>query len=199
MELPSHYIVDRENIKSNAYRLICCFYASKEIARTSDPENRNEGIALLENQLFFKEVSRLLLEIAISVRVMDDQMNQLPNSSEVKTLYLKSLGRVNQNFNCMMFDNMNLRDVCNKIIHAIVVEPHFQELSDGDHEIDHYNWMSWCESSEYSGNKEIPEPDPITWKHLTNNIRLGGKHRGEQWWHLLVVPTFVESVSELLS
>ena len=106
---------------------------------------------------------------------------------------------VNARYHCMMFDEMNLREVCNKIIHADVVEPHLQESTDGGHEIDHYNWLGWHEAVEHSGDISIPEPDPIAWSHLTNNIRLGGKHNGKEWWHLLEVPTFVAAIGELLS
>tara|TARA_R110002167_G_scaffold361651_1_gene580175 strand:+ start:316 stop:645 length:330 start_codon:yes stop_codon:yes gene_type:complete len=106
---------------------------------------------------------------------------------------------VNDRYDCMMFDIMNLREVCNKIIHADIVEPHVQESEDGGHEIDNYNWLGWSEAVEQSGDHDIPEPDPIKWKYLTNNIRLGGKQQGKQWWHLLEVPTFVGAVSELLA
>jgi hypothetical protein len=70
---------------------------------------------------------------------------------------------------------------------------------DGSHEIDYYNWMGWSEAREHSEGIEFDEPEPIKWKHLTNNIRLGGKLRNGQWWHLLQVPTFVELIGLLHS
>lgn len=45
MQLPSSYVLDREAIKLNAYRLICHFYANKEIARHTDPATRDSAIA----------------------------------------------------------------------------------------------------------------------------------------------------------
>ncbi|MET0010730.1 MAG: hypothetical protein ABW109_22985, partial [Candidatus Thiodiazotropha sp. 6PLUC4] len=66
MQLPSSYLLDRETIKLNAYRLICHFYANKEIARNTDPDTRDDAIAKLEDNYFFREISRLLLEVAIS-------------------------------------------------------------------------------------------------------------------------------------
>ena len=198
MELPSKYILDREAIKQNAYRLVCLFYANKEIARNADPENRDTGIAKLEDSYFFSEFSKLLIEIAISLRVLDDQVKSLTDGSEIKASYLESMDSVNRNHNCMMFDEMSLRETCNKIIHANVVEPHIQEVEDGSHDIDNYNWLGWSEAVEQSGDTDIPEPEPITWSHLTNNVRLGGTNRGEQWWHLLEVPIFAEAISELL-
>lgn len=199
MQLPSNYVLDREAIKINAYRLICHFYANKEIARHTDPDTRDDAIAKLEDNYFFREISRLLLEVAISVRVIDDQMKKLNAISKIRASYDATMKEVNRHYNCMLFDVMNLREVCNKIIHADVVEPHIQESENGRHEIDSYNWLGWSETVEQSGNKNIPEPEPIKWKHLTNNIRLGGKYRGEQWWHLLEVPTFVGAISELFA
>ncbi len=76
MRLPSSYVLDREAIKLNTYRLICHFYANKEIARHTDPDTRDDAIARLKDNYFFREISRLLLEIAISLRVLDDQMKK---------------------------------------------------------------------------------------------------------------------------
>jgi hypothetical protein len=220
MQLPLNYILDREAIKLNAYRLICHFYANKEIARHTDPDTRDDAIAKLEDNHFFREISRLLLEVAISLRVIDDQMKKLDEKSDIRSSYDAAMNEVNRRYNCMMFDEMNIREVCNKILHAEVVEPHIQESEDGGHEIDNYNWLSfqpdvyfhpvrheinnynwlgWSEAVEQSGDRDIPKPGPIKWKYLTNNIRIGGKHQGKQWWHLLEVPTFVRAVSELLA
>jgi len=196
MKLPSKYILDTESIKLNSYRLICYFYANKEIARSSDPEERQDNVAKLEEKYFFSEISKLLIDIAISIRILDDQMKSLPTDSELRWLYDEAMKRTNQRYNCMMFDGMNLREVCNKIIHADLVEPHIQE-AEGSHEIDHYNWLGWSEAVEHSDDQNIPKPEPIKWHHLTNNVRLGGKHKGKEWFHLLQVPIFVEAIVEL--
>jgi hypothetical protein len=198
MKLPSKYILDKENIKLNAYRLICHFYANKEIARCSDPESRDNRITKLEDKFFFTEISKLLIEIAISLRALDDQMNSLPPESEIKKAYNIAMGNINSHYSCMMFENMKFREVCNKIIHTEYVEPHFNEQKNGEHEIDHYNWLGWSYEVEDSGNQTIPKPDPIIWKHLSNNVRLGGKQHRKQWWYLLEIPIFVKAISELL-
>lgn len=198
MELPSKYVLDREAIKLNAYRLLSHFYANKEIARQADPDTRDDSIAILEDNYFQREMSRLLLEIAISLRVLDDQMKKQDKLSEIRIAYDAASERANHLHNCMMFDKMSLREACNKIIHADVVEPHIRESEDGSHKYDDYNWLGWSEAIEQSGDSNIPKPEPIKWKHLTNNIRLGGKKGKKQWWHLLEVPIFVRSISELL-
>jgi hypothetical protein len=198
MKLPSKYILDVESIKLNSYRLISLFYANKEIARSTDPEAR-DGIATLEDKFFFTEMSKLLIEIAISIRILDDQMKSLPSNSEAKIAYNKAMEATNSRHNCMMFDELSLRETCNKIIHAEIVEPHIEETENGNHEFDWYNQIGWSAAMEHSEGDAFEEPGPIKWKHLTKNIRLGGKNRKKQWWCLLEVPIFVEAISELFS
>jgi hypothetical protein len=52
MVLPSKYVLDREAIKLNAYRLLSHFYANKEIARQAYPDTRDDSIAILEDNYF---------------------------------------------------------------------------------------------------------------------------------------------------
>lgn len=101
MQLPSSYVLDREAIKLNAYRLICHFYANKEISRHTDPDTRDDAIAKLEDHYFFREMSRLLLEVAISTRVLDDQMKKLWEESELRASYDAAMKEVNRRYNCI--------------------------------------------------------------------------------------------------
>lgn len=119
MELPSTYTLDTETLKLNAYRLICLFYANKEISRTSDPEQPDTGAAKLERTHFAREMTYLVLNIAIAVRVLDDQMRALAEEDPQKKAYISRRGDVDRRHNCMMFDEMSLREVCNKIPEAV--------------------------------------------------------------------------------
>jgi hypothetical protein len=197
MKLPSTYTLDRETIKLNAYRLLTLFYANKEIARLSDPARRDDPASQLERAFFAREMTQLLLNIAIGVRVLDDQMKGLSNADPVRQAYFRRRDEVDRNHHCMMFGNMSLREACNKVIHATTVEPHSTKGSE-PHKIDEYNWLGRSESEEQSSGDVGPEPEPIEWEHLSGNIRLGGRQAKEQWWHLLEVPTFVEAVFEVL-
>lgn len=197
MTLPSTYTLDRESIKLNTYRLLALFYANKEVARLSDPDHRDDPASQLERTFFAREMTQLLLTIAIGVRVLDDQMKGLPTLDPSRQAYFRRRDEVNSRLHCMMFDEMSLREVCNKIIHATTVEPHATKGSES-HKIDEYNWLGWSEAQEQAPGEVGPEPEPIDWEHLSGNIRLGGQHGKEQWWHLLEVPTFVEAVFELL-
>lgn len=192
------YTLDAEKLKLNAYRLQCLFYANMEIARTSDPENPTNAAALLERQFFSHEMTELLLSIAIGIRVMDDQMLALNPDNELRIKYLARRDTMNKKWDCMMFDTMPLREVCNKIIHAVVVEPHSTERT-GSHQTDEYNWMGYSDLKEASPEEVWEEPEPVKWNHLSGYIRLGGSRGKEQWWHLLMVPEFVEAVYELVS
>ena len=197
MSLPSTYTLDRDTIKLNAYRLLCVFFANKEIARLSDPDDRSDAPSQLERMFFAREMTQLLLNIAIGVRVLDDQMKGLSSADSMRHAYFRGRDEVNRRHNCMMFDEMSLRDVCNKVIHATTVEPHAAKGSES-HKIDEYNLSGWSEANDHAPGDVGPEPDPIEWEHLSGNIRLGGVQGKEQWWHLLEVPIFVEAVFELL-
>ena len=91
MQLSSSYVLDREAIKRHAYQLICLFYANKKIARLSDPmHDYPDAAALLERAFFPRELTRLLLNIAIALRTLDDQMNAQPAADPVRVAYVKA-------------------------------------------------------------------------------------------------------------
>jgi len=198
MNLASTYTLDTESIKLNAYRLLCLFHANKEIARQSDPGKRLDQASQLERAFFAREMTHLLLNIAIGVRVLDDQMRSLPRGDAIRDTYMRTRDQMNRRYKCMMFDEMPLREVCNKVIHATTVEAHSTEGAES-HTIDEYNWLGWSEAKDETPDEVGPEPKPIAWEHLTGNIRLGGTQGSTQWWQLLQVPVFVESVCELLA
>lgn len=195
---PGTYTLDAETLKLNAYRLLCLFYANAEIARTSDPEKPTDAAASLERQFFAREMTGLLLSIAIGVRVMDDQMSSLEPDNKLRRSYLAKRDQVNKTRHCMMFDEMPLREVCNKIIHAVVVEPHSTE-GKGSHRLDEYNCQGYYEEQNESPDEEWAGPESVKWNHLSGNIRLGGLRRNEQWWQLLMVPEFVDAVYGLVA
>jgi hypothetical protein len=195
---PGTYTLDAEKLKLNAYRLLCLFHANVEITRTSEPEDPKNAAALLQRQFFAREMTELLLSIAIGVRVMDDLMLSLEPDTPLRINYLRKRDQINKTRHCMMFDVMPLREVCNKIIHAVVVEPHSTEGM-GSHQIDEYNWQGYSEAMGQVPDEDWPEPEQIKWSHLSGNIRLGGSRGKDQWWQLLMVPEFVEAVYELVA
>ena len=195
---PTTYTLDVEKLKLNAYRLLCLFHANVEIARTSDPEDPSDAAASLQHQFFAREMTELLLSIAIGVRVMDDQMLSLSPENELRRRYLVKRDQVNKTRHCMMFDTLPLREVCNKIIHAVVVEPHTTEVT-GSHQIDEYNWHGYSDAMDQALGESLPEPAPVKWNHLSGHIRLGGSRGKDQWWQLLILNEFVEAIYGLVA
>lgn len=184
------YELDLEQLRLNLYRLVCLFSANKEIRSRSDPAAPSAS-AQLEERYFPREMAHLLLNVAIGLRVLDDQM-RYAEPSERRDRYLKQLEAANRKHKCMLFDDdMGLRDVYNKIIHASVAEPHVVPAQ-GGHLLD--DLAEW-DRLESGRNDPV---DPVQWRHLSGNIRLGGRHGAQQWWHLLNVEIFAASVHETL-
>lgn len=181
------YHLDRETILKKAYYLMCLFFANKEIARRSDPKDKKAPLSTLESLFFVNEASRLLIEIAIAVRVIDDQMRRLPSEDTVKMQFEKRKSKVDQ-YTFGLFDDLNLgiRETCNKIIHSDVMEPHYSEGREG-HELD------------ISYNHGV-EKRTIDWEHFNGNVRLcGADRKGKKWYVLLDLEVFVTATIELLN
>src|SRR5258708_37929177 len=101
MLTPGAYILDRASTRLDAYRLLALFYANKEIARQSNPRTRHEAASELEREFFAREMSRLLLSIAIALRVLDDQMNSLSATDLKRQRYQTTRDHVNAKHRCM--------------------------------------------------------------------------------------------------
>ena len=198
MQPLASYVLDRESIKLHCYQLICLFYANKEIARQSDPTHEYpDPAAQLERAFFARELTRLLLSIAIAVRTLDDQMNARRTDDPDRIRYVGNRDLINKRHHCMMFDELSLRETCNKLIHASTVEPH---TTDGvePHKYDEYMWEGWQQAREEDPEGEYEEPKAMPWEHLSGLVRLGGRHGKQEWWLLLEVPVFIEAIYGLL-
>lgn len=177
------YIIEKGSVLRNAYILLCLFFASKEIARRTEP---NDGLRELEDTFFGTEVSRLLIEIAISIRVFDDQMLLLPKNDPDRNLYFTARNEADK-YHSIVFNDTDLdfRGICNKIIHSEVFEPHSTE-GEGAHEKDF-------------GHRLEDESKNIHWKHLSGLVRLKGKDKGKEWYVLLDIEMFVKAIFHLFS
>lgn len=191
------YVIDRESIKLDAYRLLCLFYANREIARRSDPVKEfPDAAAKLEDDYFARELTRLLLSIAIALRTLDDQIQGLPESDEARAKYMAARHTANNDFPCVLSERLPLREVCNKIIHAITVEP-FQTEGQHPHEYDEMAMDSWREHRDPDSNCQPPLA--LGWQHLSGFVGLSGTKGRERWAHVLCVPTFIEAIYASLS
>jgi hypothetical protein len=182
------YVIDRSSVLQKLYYLLCLFFANKEIARRSDPNDERAPLSSLEKKFFVSEASRLLIEVAIAVRVIDDQMKQVPSDAPERQTYDSVKADIDRTHEYAMFDDLNLtlRETCNKIIHSNVMEPHSSEGREA-HELDHGYLYGDDEKS-------------IDWKHFNGYVRLcGTDHKGKEWYVLLDLEVFVGAVYRLLS
>lgn len=180
------YLIDKGAVLQNLYHLLCLFFANKEIARRSDPNKENGPLAALEKRFFVPEASRLLIEVAVAVRVIDDQMKKRPQESTERKQY-ETLKKKIDRYDYGLFGdrNLDLRQTCNKIIHSDVMEPHSSPGVEG-HELDY-------------GYRYGDDERSIDWEHFNGYVRLAGTDRGKEWCVLLDLEVFVSAVYELLS
>lgn len=98
-----------------AYNLLCIFFANKEIARRSDPDDPSAPLRSLEGMFFESEASRLLIEMAVAMRVIDDQMHRLPADAPERIDYERKKESA-KDYEWGLFDDLNLdlRKICNR-------------------------------------------------------------------------------------
>jgi hypothetical protein len=185
MPAPGIYVIDKGEILRKGYSLLCLFFANKEIARRSDPDDARVPLSSLESMFFPSEASRLLIETAVAVRVLDDQMRRLPEADGLRSRYEQRKAAVDK-YSFALFTNLvlDLRETCNKIIHSEVMEPHTAEGSE-PHEFD---------SAYLHGEGDRT----IDWTHLNGYVRLAGAQGKREWYVLLDVEVFVSAVFDLL-
>ncbi len=179
------YLIDSTYVLEKCYDLLCVFFANKEIARRSQVNDKT-SLAALERRFFEQKASRLLIEIAVCLRVLDDQMKKLPTDDMQRKKYMERKIEIDK-AEYGLFDDLSLtlRDTCNKIIHSDIVEPHFSEGHEA-HEYDHAHNYGDSEKS-------------INWQHFNGLIRLSGNLKKEKWHVLLDIETFITSIFKLLS
>lgn len=179
------YVIDSTLVLQKTYRLLCTFFANKEIMRRSHPRDKDAPLSSLENMFFVREASQLLIEIAGSIRVLDDQMRNLSEDDTRRQTYYERRYLVDK-YQYGLFDDLNLdlRETCNKIIHSDVMEPHtstgYEAHAD---DLEHLH-----------GDADRT----IDWKHFNGYVRLCGKHRGKEWYVLLDIEVFVSAIVRLL-
>lgn len=184
MNTSGKYVFDTSNLLAKSYELLCVFFSDKELARRTDPNPSNSAIALLRNQLFESTVTRLLIEIAASLRVMDDQMKLQHIESEDRINYYNRLESINKVHDFEVFkENLDLRTVCSKIIHSNTFEILFDN-GDEAHEHDYAYRAGDAEKS-------------IEWKYPNGHVRLSGKFKGKDWGVRLDIEVFISAIVDL--
>jgi len=180
----SAYLIKKDEILFKSYRLLCLFFANKQISNIAHPEDSKEPLKKLESRFLFSQASTLLLEVAILFRALDEQIRKFPDSA-TRGQYVQRLEQTNQKYGPMMFEeHIDIRECCNKIIHAKTFEPHLVE-GDAPHSKDY---------PAFYGDSE----QELQWHHLSGNVRITGEHKGQEWAFLIQIPEFVEAIAFLL-
>ncbi|MBW4636063.1 MAG: hypothetical protein KME30_30535 [Iphinoe sp. HA4291-MV1] len=184
------HVIDLAAIRLNAFHLMNIFLASQPLAsehRLDDPE---DNLANLHWEFYRTEITRLLINIAIYTRIFDDQMK----SGEYQNKYLKYCARVDTRDYTSIFqengenqEKFNVREACNKIIHAETVRPLFERGDFTHFTIDEMDNLD----------------EDYDWWYLTGEIEMTAsrKIKGEtvNWFVNLFVPAYIETVIDLIS
>lgn len=173
--------IDLSVLRSLAFRILCIVEASKGLVRNLDAaaaEREEEGEELgdedwllvrLHDEMLVPESSKLLLQIAIMLRVYDDQMKKGPFAED----YAKHLKEHDGNGYIGFTDDQerfNHRDACNKIIHA--TKFNFQRAR--------------CE-------REFGEKD-FEFEIITGELELTGTNGKQSWEATLILAPFIETI-----
>ena len=134
---PHHF--DIENVRSRCQRTFEIFLASKAVAdQWLHPEDIGTEGGLWNNELLVgrhqqnaeKDISQNLLELAVNVRVLEDTLKG--NSH-----FAKRLSQMRSYHGTMMAwfigeGREDMRELCNKIIHAQDIRPEYDESAEVD-------------------------------------------------------------------
>lgn len=184
MKTTGKYVFDDNAILEKCYDLLCIYFSNKELLRRIDTASIDSPLTLLRARFFEAKISRLLIEIAASLRVMDDQMEKLPKGDEIRISYKSKLESVNKyDFGLFDVDDLTLRKTCNKIIHSDAFHFHLRKGEEA-HELDYEYRLGLSEKN-------------IEWKYPGGYIRLSGCQGRKEWHVLLDIEVFVTAISDL--
>lgn len=110
------FSIDADQVRLDAYRLLTIFLAEERFAslRTGDSDSAPD---ILYNEFARLEIERLLINIAILVRMTDDASREGRTLDQASNPVVRKLTRSKGDADV----DLLLRDACNKIIHANAV------------------------------------------------------------------------------
>lgn len=147
---PKSHSIDLEQLKVRLFEIYNIFSASsghQGLGMEYDDEDDAPEITPID-QLHFDlaepELSKKLLDIAISVRVLDDiyAASELSSSFDDLKSQVEESHEMGIYFAPREMPDPKIRDLCNKIIHAVDVRPVYETQDDCDSK--HVQWgMNW--------------------------------------------------------
>ena len=159
---------DQPTFRRDLYRLACAFFASADFARLGRAAD-DEPVSALAAEHQEDEISRLLVTIAATVRVIQDRDATASRSLQI------SCGRLLPNLaNAKEVEPLSLREACNKIIHATKFNFDIKPLPHSE--------------------RQLPNPTHV----LRPLLHLYGKQRNAHWKAELNVIHFVRANAALV-
>ena len=167
---PGH-IFDPAAVRLDLWRLLMLFLGDRSFAELTEPEilNNHQPLLNLHSEFADYEVTRILLSSAIALRVADDRDRGALNA------VARTCGELQTNSQEVAHVPLNLREACNKIIHATRINFDIERLDGG----------------------EVGRPAGFA-TYLRPIIYLYGEHRGAEWRASLNILEFVHSAAEVL-
>jgi hypothetical protein len=133
----------------------------------------------LHRELAEPQISHLLLQLALMVRTYDDLM---ANSRVADDYNAHAETTTGENYIGNLSDgNLDLREACNKIIHAAEIRPVYERID-----------------REVVRQKAAGELDQNIW-YLTGEIELNGTNRQKPWNATLHAESFIEIVLDRIA
>jgi len=178
------HVIDRDVIRLQAYLLLNLFHANHGLAYEHRFDDPKDTLGQLHQDFYLSEITRLLVSIAVSIRMFDDQLKGGENPEAYVTFADEEdtgehIGSYSEGGQPKL--KSSFREACNKILHTETVRPLF-EKADEPH--------ASCEESD----------EEYRWCYLTGEIKLTGHlQKGVEWECCLYVPPFLDVVLEVVS
>lgn len=168
----AHCITDATSIKAG-YRLLCSLFAAYDFPvfrRDDDPDPLDDFL-----QYSDEDISENLIKLAAIARACDDELGILKN---IEPNFPKGIGQLI--LEGEKSKPLTIREACNKIIHAKVVEYDFAWSEENP------IWGQWFKAQGYE----------VKNKYKTPALRLRGEHQnGKQWTARVELVPFVLATS----
>ena len=157
------FFFDRNLFRLDLYRLITCFYSSITFAENIE-DHDFDSIKVLQSDFEESEITRLLVNIAVTARIMDDRENNVTSglSCECGEL-ISDLSKPSNT------TSLSLREAYNKIIHA--------------------KKFNWDVDNLDKEDETLPYP---TTRYLTPRMYLYGSKGEREWKATLDIEKFVK-------
>lgn len=110
-----HLKLSSDEILQSLYRVATHFFGSNRLTELAN-EDTGAHFDQLRERFEEAEIQRLLLTVAVRIRILDDDLQELHTEDTSK--WFVGVGKLFLDSNQGHFIDLTLREACNKIIHA---------------------------------------------------------------------------------